>query len=493
MLLCQLNEVSDRRTGLEAMRGQRRELTRGEFLRLAAVGTGAALADLGIARAADLGLHADTRVDYTLNARTMRVNLGGRTGTTMGFNNLLPGPEIRLKRGDTLHAAVNNELSESTSVHWHGMPIVNRMDGVPGLTQKPIAPGASFLYKWKAPVSGTYWYHSHSSTQNDRALYGPLIIDDPQEQLHYDREHVLVLDDWRDVARTLDTRDDLYECYPAGLSDRPDVVLNAPAAPDRYPLYLINGRPPNAPAQFQVKKGDVVRLRIINAGAATVFRVAIDGHRMRVTHTDGQAVKPVDVDVLEIGMAERYDVLVYATNPGTWQIAAWVNGFGVTARALLHYTGSRAHWPGPTYQPPQMTRTLLTYPMLQAASGVPTPQGKPDLIMPVELKSRYGAFWLTWNGQIADSTTPIPIPLNKHIRLIFKNNGSSVVHPMHLHGNFFQVMTGTGSGPMKDTIRVYPFESYTVDWMSTNPGLWMLHCHNLYHMLAGMMLIFNVS
>jgi FtsP/CotA-like multicopper oxidase with cupredoxin domain len=144
-------------------------------------------------------------VSARLTPQSTTLDLGGRTVPTWAYGDALPGPLIRATAGDLLRVEVSNLLDTSTSVHWHGLALRNDMDGVPGITQDPIAAGASFTYEFTAPDPGTYFYHPHSGMQLDRGLYGPLIIDDPAEPGDYDSEWILVLDDWVDgTGRTPD-------------------------------------------------------------------------------------------------------------------------------------------------------------------------------------------------------------------------------------------------------------------------------------------------
>lgn len=468
--------------------------SRREFLQL--LGGGAAaltVGDVGIARAAEY-FRPSASASYVLNVAPFRADLGGGNRvSTIGFNDTLPGPLLRLKQGERLRAKVTNGLSAGgTSVHWHGIPLINKMDGVPGLTQKPIAPGADFQYDFKVPVAGTYWYHSHSAAQSDRGVYGPLIVDAASEELSYDREVVLVLDDWRDgMGRRASGLASLCECQ-LGFTQHSVQRGAPPAEPTSYPLHIINGRAPAAPTQVTLKRGETVRLRIINAGSATVYRIALGGHTMRVTHADGQPVKPVDVETLDIGMAERYDVLIHANHPGVWQFAAQPSSVGPIARAVFRYDGAQGATPPAGYKPKQLKGKRLTYRMLRAAGDYGRPRGKPDISMDLTLDSRFGAFFILFNGRALDAGTPLHIPRNSHVRFNITNN-SVQIHPMHLHGHFFQVNNGTGNGPMKDTLMLTPSQRYTVDWMANNPGLWVIHCHNLYHMLNGMMHTLKVS
>jgi FtsP/CotA-like multicopper oxidase with cupredoxin domain len=470
----------------------RQTATRRNFLQLAGGGAAAlVLGDLGIAHATGL-LSPEAVSTYAVTADSMRANLGTRTVSTIGFNDSLPGPLLRVTEGQRLHVDVTNNLNASTTIHWHGIPIVNKMDGVPGLTQPPIASGGTFSYDFKVPVSGTYWYHSHSGSQNDRGMYGPLIADARSETLSYDREVILVIDDWRDgIGKASRELLSLYECH-TGFERRPLAQGHPPEEPTQYPLHLINGKAAGNPQQISVKAGEVVRFRIINAGAATIYRVATGGHRMRVTHADGQPVVPVDVDALDIGMAERYDVLVHANHSGVWQFAAVPSSRGPLARAVVRYNGSTGAAPPAGFRPKELKGKVLGYRMLRTNGGYGIPSGKPDMQVYVGLNSRFGSFYITFNGRVLPVDQPFHVPRNTHARFIINNN-SAQVHPMHLHGHFFQLANGTGNGPMKDTLILAPSQTYTVDWVANNPGKWMFHCHNLYHMLNGLMNIISVA
>lgn len=493
------------------MRSQERPFSRRRFLHIAGLASGAVVfsscsrsattsrtAVATIPRAAGTG-----RVqEYTLDATQFDVDFGGRKVSTWGYNGSVPGPELRLTEGDTLRVTVCNRLPQETTIHWHGLPIVNAMDGVPDVTQPPIKSGENFTYDFMVPVAGTYMYHTHVGLQLDRGLYGALIVQPTKETLSYNREFVLVLDDWLDglpdtpeeTMKTLVANSDtmggmngmagMGGMMGNGANTPPDVV---------YPLYLINGKPSAAPLEVSVKQGETVRLRLINPSGATIYRVALAGHRLTVTHTDGQPVEPVEVDVVRIGMGERYDVLVKATNPGIWQLAAQAEGTPHLVRAIVRYEGSSAAPPPADYAPPELSRQVLRYGMLTAApNAVVPPQTTPDQVVPIQLSGGMGQYVWTINGQVFAKADPITVARDRHVRFAFQNM-SMMPHPMHLHGHFFQVDNSTGRGPLKDTVLVEPMQLLAIDWVSDNPGNWAFHCHNLYHQEAGMMRVVRVT
>ncbi len=238
-----------------------------------------------------------------------------------------------------------------------------------------------------------------------------------------------------------------------------------------------------------------MRLRFINAASATIFRVALAGHRMMVTHTDGQPVEPREVDALRMGMGmgERYHVLVWANFPGIWQLAAQAEGTTKMVRAVFRYEGSTGMLPPAAYQPPELTGQLLDYSMLNAAPGVAIPpKREPDQVVPIMLSGGMGEYVWTINGQAFPQADQIALPYRRSIRFQLTNM-SMMSHPIHLHGHSFQVRNGQDRGSLKDTVLVEPMQQLDIDWVSDNPGKWAFHCHNLYHMMAGMMRIVQIG
>jgi len=237
-----------------------------------------------------------------LVASPVVADLAGQEAHTWAYAEGLAGPEIRLRRGDTLDAAVDNQLPEPTTIHWHGLAIDNAMDGVPDMTQKPIASGASFRYNFVVPDAGTYWYHSHHGLQLDRGLYGPLVVEDPTEP-GVEVDQVLVLDDWLDgIAGTPDEalaniRSSMGSMGGGGggmgsMKPMTSSLLGGDAGDITYPLHLINGRPPGDRATVMAPPGGKVRLRVINAGSDTSYRFAVGGHPLTVTASDGRPSNP---------------------------------------------------------------------------------------------------------------------------------------------------------------------------------------------------------
>ncbi len=375
------------------------------------------------------------------------------------------------------------------------------MDGVPDITQPPIESGEEFVYEFVVPAAGTYFYHSHVGLQLDRGVYGPLIVEPEQETVSYDREFTLMLDDWLDGVNGRIPEDELKNLTSggstmAGMEGMGGMNGGEPARtpPDIvYPYYLINGRPPEDPEELEVGRGERVRLRMINASSATIYRVALAGHKLSATHTDGQSVEPVEADVVRLGPGERYDVIVEADNPGVWQLAAEAEGTEKLARAVFRYRGDGGGAPPANQMPSELDGELLLYEMLQAAPEAESvPGGDPDQTVPLVLDGDEEKYTWSINGQRFPDADRIEIGRGQKVRFEFDNR-SEMPHPMHLHGHFFRVDNGTGQGPIKDTVLVEPRQKLAVEWLADNPGDWAMHCHLIYHQERGMMRVVRVA
>ncbi|MFE6401402.1 multicopper oxidase family protein [Streptomyces alboflavus] len=463
-----------------------------------------------------------------LTAAPATLDLGGPTVRTWAYGEDLPGKEVRVTAGDTLALTLANHLPEPTTLHWHGLALRNDMDGVPALTQRGIRPGADFTYRFKVPHPGTYWFHPHAGTQQDRGLYAPLIVDDPKEPLEYDKEWVVVLDDWVDGvdgstpdavlkelragmdhggsgdgggdsgggghdmshmsmtrARSEDTAGPTDPAGPSRMMMGAKSDILGPDAGDvAYPHYVLNGRTPKAPTTFRARPGDRVRIRLINAGGDTAFRVALGGHELTVTHTDGFPVRHKKADALLIGMGERYDVLV-TVKDGVFPLTAVAEGKKAAARALLR-TGGGAPPPA-SARPEELTGRVLLADRLTADESVALDDRAPDRTVRIRLTGGMAKYDWAFDGKPYSPGGRHPVRAGERVRIAF-TNGTTMWHPLHLHGHTF-ALAGTPGRPRKDTAVVLPNGTLTVDFDADNPGLWMIHCHNVYHAEAGMMTV----
>lgn len=260
-------------------------------------------------------------------------------------------------------------------------------------------------------------------------------------------------------------------------------LLGGDAGDVDYPLYLLNGRPPADPEVLQAKPGQRVRLRVINAAADTAFRFALDRHRMTVTHTDGFPVTPVEVDQVLISMGERFDLAV-TLGDGVFQLLALAEGKGASGRALIRTASGVA--PSEGHQPDGLTGRLLDVASLIAGPAHRLIRRTPDREHVLRLAGDMMTYRWTINGKTYDKSEPLAVRQGERVRLRFQNH-SMMWHPMHVHGHTMQMMGVNGMGARKDTLAVLPMTEVVADLDATNPGQWMVHCHNVFHMEAGMM------
>jgi FtsP/CotA-like multicopper oxidase with cupredoxin domain len=425
-----------------------------------------------------------------LTAQPVQVDLAGRVVTTWAYGDTVPGPMLRATAGDRVQVEVSNGLPEETSVHWHGLALRNDMDGVPGLTTPAIAAGAMFEYDFVVPDAGTHWFHPHHGMQLDRGLYAPFIIDAPDEPGRYDLEWVVTLDDWTDgVGKTPEQLlADLVEAGRDGNGmGHMGMGMGGMSGMDGgdvdYPLYLVNGHAPQDPDVLTGTPGQRVRLRIINAASDTIFDVALDGHTMSVTHTDGYPVNPVPASVIRLGMGERYDATLTLAD-GVFPLVAQPVGKTGLARALVRAGSGTV--PAVTYRPRELDSYPLTVGALTAAPGAALPAADSAGSQDVVLGGSMAPYVWTINGRTYDETNPLSVTGGQTSRLRIMNH-SMMPHPIHLHGHTFQLGDAGGTGARKDTVLVPSMGAVEVSVFADNPGRWMLHCHNGFHMEAGMM------
>jgi FtsP/CotA-like multicopper oxidase with cupredoxin domain len=430
------------------------------------------------------------------------VDLGGKVVNTLGYADTVPGPLIRANVGDELAVTLTNQLQKPTSMHWHGIALQNDMDGAEPATPN-VGVGESFTYRFSVPDAGTYWAHPHVGVELDTALYLPLIIDDPKAPADYDAEWIVMLDDWTDgVGRSpQQILDDLEKGgmgamgggmggMGGGMGETGaggSTLLGGDPGDVIYPYYVINGRIPDAPSSFAAKPGQRIRIRFINAGSDTAFRVALAGHRMSVTHTDGFPVVPTEVDALLIGMGERYDVIVTAAD-GVFPLVALAEGKNALARALLSTGAGSA--PPADFQPPELNGRVGTVDMFTATPEAQLKFTKADTELLADLTASDTVYQWGINGPYPENK-PLTVRQGQQAVMTFTNK-TRMWHPMHLHGHTFAMLNDDGTlGARKDTVIVIPDQSVKIAILADNPGYWPMHCHNTYHAEAGMVTTFD--
>ncbi|WP_293876360.1 copper resistance system multicopper oxidase [Sphingomonas sp. UBA978] len=568
----------------------------------------------GVSQGASQGL-ADALPVVSGEAITLRIaretmRIDGKPSRAIGINGSAPGPLIRLREGQEVAIRVVNALDTDTSLHWHGLLVPFQYDGVPGVSFPGIRTGEAFTYRFTVRQSGTYWYHSHSGGQEQEGLYGPIVIDPAgADPVRFDREHIVMLSDHSPASpaaifRRMKLQPGYYNYQRQTLGGliagkdqsagerldwgrmRMDPADIADGTGATY-TYLVNGRGPADNWTALFRPGERVRLRIVNAAAMTTFNVRIPGLRMTVVAADGLAVRPVDVDEFQIGVAETYDVIVTPAEARAYKLVGESVDRSGMARATLAPQGGMAAAVPPLRPRPLATMTdmgmgggmagemggmagmdhgampgmdhggmagmdhgamdhgamnhgtmdhgsmamrdFAVAPQVKKGAGVQTISPMPvdrtgypgqgledvghrvltyrDLIaltrnpdvrapgrqLDVHLTGNMERFMWSFDGvKMSDTHVPFAFTEGERVRVRLVND-TMMAHPIHLHGHYFELVTGHGAyAPRKHTVIVQPGGIVSFDLTADAVGDWAFHCHMLYHMLAGMMRVVSV-
>lgn len=468
------------------------------------------------------------------------------TGDRFCYNDTIPGPVIRVQEGEKVSMLINNQSSQTTSVHWHGIHQLEtpHHDGVPIVSHPPIEPGGSHDYQFIASPAGTHWYHSHSGLQYSEGLFGALIVearDDPYQN-DYQSESVLLISDWfhdpsMDLLAAVQAADSDMDAGMGamdGMSDTPDAAspdmaagMSMDADEDlsdvAFQAALINGKGGQAaPEQVDISAGENMRLRVINGSGTFDFRFAVDDHRLRVIAVDGNHVEALETDSIIFAPGERYDFIIQADQPaGNYNIRVQTLEKNVTngVMATLHYRESN--------QPaaPDESRqwgTPLALSDLRPLNA--SPVVTPDRTVVLQLAGSMSPYqWMI--GIDGASPNPLSIAADPQsgrvvseavaARIVFKRgqqvrmiiNGTDMSHPFHLHGHSFQVLGLSAAhagkynndplnltNPItKDTINIQENGWAVIQWQANNLGDWLFHCHIEWHAAVGMGLLITVE
>ena len=424
------------------------------------------------------------RAEYTFDVQRTTLNPDGlkpMPGTTV--NGVLPGPEIRVKRGELLRIRTANRLTdEPASIHWHGLLVPAGMDGVPNVSNVPTPARGMYVYEYPIRQSGSYWYHSHYGFQEQIGLFGAYIIEDDDEPNQADRDAAVLLSDW--------LHRDPYQVFE-DLKKPSTETAAAKSGPDladvQYASYLVNGKGSDDPWTLEAEPGQSVRLRVTGAGASTYFRVSLDEHPLEITHVNGPAVEPVEVDEFLIGPGEGYDARIRLKKAGSYTLHAVTQAGDAQAIGVIHTPGVA---PKANRSIPKPAKRTLELEMLRAIEPTTLPPGKRRDLRIVLGGDMKNYIW-TLNGQAFPKADRLIIGPGEQVGVEMVNE-TMMWHPMHLHGHFFRALNGAGErSPLMHTISVPPRKTIRIEFTADNPGDWFFHCHNLYHLDAGMARIFQ--
>jgi CopA family copper-resistance protein len=505
------------------------------------------------------------KVEYDLYVTDTMVNFTGKHRHAIAINGQIPAPILEFTEGDTAIIRVHNLMKMETSIHWHGLLLPNKEDGVPYLTTSPVEPGEIYTFTFPLIQSGTYWYHSHTMVQEQSGLYGSFVIHpaQPDPQL---KEYVVLLSDWTDenphqVMRYLKRGGEWYAIKKGALQSYGEAIA-AGAFKDKlkqewqrmpamdvsdvyYNKFLLNGQETNE--YKDAKPGEIIRLRIINGSASTYFNLQYANSYMRIIAADGINVTPVNVNKLEIAIAETYDVLVTVPENGaaelratSWDVMGYASAYfgnGPVIKApdiprlnyfkMMQEMGSmnmktmdmvmgnmqgmdmkNMSMPADTIpKKKEMNMQNMEGMKMDDMAGMDMKMEMPgefnynmlralhpttldSSLVPREVKltltgnmQRY--VW-SFDFQTLSVADKIIIYKGERVRFVLTNN-TMMRHPLHLHGHFFRFINSQGDySPMKHTFDIKPMETVTIEFDANEEQDWFFHCHILYHMMAGM-------
>jgi FtsP/CotA-like multicopper oxidase with cupredoxin domain len=459
----------------------------------------------------------------TLRATSRTLEIDGKAATVWG----LAGPSgqgLILDPGQSFRVDLTNELPEPTLIHWHGQIPPNDQDGVPDLPMPMLQPGEMRSYDY-APLPGTYWMHAHIPLQEMQLLAAPLIVRTPEEMGADRQEVVMFLHDFsfkppEEVmaeitggagghggmdhgAMPMEGSDGGTGMDHGGM-DMGGMEMGAMPGMSgmamdlndyNFDAYLTNDRTLTDPEVVPVDPGARIRLRVINASAATVFWIDTGTAAARLVAVDGQPVQPLPGTRFGLAMAQRLDLEIDLDGAGAWPILALREGARERSGLILASAGARvpklaplADTPAPAFDPDlaQESRLVALAPLAERPA---------DRVHMVMLGGTMQPYRWTIDGRTWEDHLPLIARSGERVEIMF-HNMSMMTHPMHLHGHTFQVVEINGRripGARRDTIHVPPMSMVTVALDAGEAARWMLHCHHMPHLQTGMMTEFAVS
>lgn len=420
----------------------------------------------------------------TVNGKNKKVFNILQPDGTQGFNGV---------KGEYFNVNLKNETSVPISIHWHGLIVPNDQDGVPYVTQLPIQPGKSHKYHFKLLQDGTYWMHSHFRWHEQDFMSAPLIIRNPDEKAKDEKDVVVMLQDF-----TFKHPEDILKQLKQPKNEKmPPMPASSPMKPDladvQYDAYLANRRTLSNPLIEAVKPGQRVRLRMINASSASNYWIDTGKLEGTIIASDGAATEPFKHHQFQIAVAQRLDIeVVIPKEGGAFPILA--KAVGTKQQTGIILATSKTKIPNLSEKTQIEAPGLNNDQEMQLHAVHPLAKKDVSLTLNYELGGDMQQYIWTINNEVWPIVKPLLMKEGDRVEMVFKNK-TGMAHPMHLHGHVFQVTEINGqklkNGPLRDTINVLPHQVVKIQFDATNPGIWMLHCHVLYHLLSGMMTTVN--
>jgi FtsP/CotA-like multicopper oxidase with cupredoxin domain len=487
--------------------------TRRHILRSAAAGALALGTSSFLPRSPSRAAEGSSPKVLRVVTRTIEVN--GKAATVYGLQQPDGTSGLTLTEGDTFAVDLRNELTEPTTIHWHGLTPPWPSDGVADAPEPLLAPGASRFYGFPVGTAGTHWMHAHT-LQEQNLLAAPLIV--REKAVRDEQEVVVLLHDFcfTPAAELMAKLKGLAGGAPGmqghggmqhgsmpmgGMGAMNGMGRSAGMAGPGghgmpmghgampmdlndidYDAYLANDRTLSDPEVVRVEKSGRLRLRIINGATATGFWIDLGQVTGEVVAVDGQPVEPVRASRVPLAMGQRADILVQVPPDGVLPLLALREGARERTGIVLAAAGAPVRKLDVTSDKPAAALDLVFERRLQARNGVQL--GAPTRSFSVDLTGTMAGY--AW---AMASDRPLQVRQGDTVAISMRNH-SMMAHPMHLHGHRFRVVELDGrraSGTWRDTLLLPPMAQATIAFEASNPGKWAFHCHHLYHMASGMM------
>jgi FtsP/CotA-like multicopper oxidase with cupredoxin domain len=467
---------------------------------------------LPIARSAAAPEPRTAKLRLTAGTRTLAVN--GKPARVFGLIGPSGKPGITLSPGERFHLDLVNRAGTSTIIHWHGQLPPWTQDGFPWPQTPPIPAGDTHSYDY-APIAGTFWMHSHQGLQEQSLMTAPLIVRSAEDMRADRQEVVLMLHDFSfrtpdELLAGLTKSSGGQSAMPkSGMGNNMNMGSGSMGAKNMgakstgpmnmgsgmamdlndidYDAFLANDRTLADPEVIRTEPGGRIRLRLINAASATQFWIDLGALTGTVIAADGQAVRPVRGTRLPLAIAQRLDVLIDLPGDGAYPIFAQVEGKRARTGIVLAASGAPVSRLAPEVGENAPPVDLSLESCLEAVT--PLAPRAPDVTHRVVLAGAMAPYAWSLNGEYWPNVTPLMIATGQRVAIEMLNH-TMMAHPMHLHGHAFQVAAINGvplAGAVRDTVLVPPMGSITIAFDADNAGRWAFHCHNLYHMMTGMM------
>jgi FtsP/CotA-like multicopper oxidase with cupredoxin domain len=434
----------------------------------------AALSVPTVSRAATPVLQIGTRV----------LDVKGKAAKVFGIVGPNGKPGLEMVLGQRFQFDLQNTLAEPTAIHWHGLTPPTAQDGVPHLSASALAAGETRSYDFENVKAGTHWMHSHLGLQEQSLLAAPLIVHETAQPIFDEQEHVVILHDF-----TFRSPDEILADLKSGsgahaMHNMPGMMMGGDV---EYDAMLANDRTLDDPEILRVQKGGAVRLRIINASAASNMWIDLGSLSGDLIAVDGNTIMPIKGSRFPLAIAQRADIrFQLPAGSGAWPVLFQSEGTPLRSGLVLHAGDTQVIKVSDRGEPGDAHNLIMEAKLKSVAQIVDDPVTHTELIALTGGEQNY--LW-GFNGKASMHEVLFNVREGDRVEIVMQNT-TGMAHPMHLHGHYFKVVAIGDvriSGAVRDTILIPPGERVAIQFDADNPGNWAFHCHHLYHMNSGMM------